>query len=58
MLDLSALLDDITFDEPQLEVDRDFIIRFLAPYFPHLDTSELEAKLTDVMSSDPAARGR
>ena len=54
MFDLNTILDHVTLEDAELPIDHDFIIRFLAPYFPHLEASELEACLAEVISAQSA----
>lgn len=51
MLDLNAILDHDMLEDIELPIDHDFIIGFLAPYFPHLEISVLQACLSDVISA-------
>lgn len=46
MFDIDALLETIPLEEVDLSIDHDFIVDFLAPYFPHLATTDLRATLS------------
>ncbi|MEI7601495.1 MAG: hypothetical protein WCJ41_19540 [Aestuariivirga sp.] len=51
MFDLNTIFDQVVLEDIELPIDHDFIIRFLAPYFPDLEISELEARLSEVISA-------
>lgn len=54
MFDWDSILEDIALEDGELLIDHGFIVGFLAPYFPDMDPSELEATLTEVISVDLA----
>lgn len=57
MFDIDAVLESIPFDDADLAIDHDFIVDFLAPYFPHMATTDLRATLSELIVSE-MERGR
>lgn len=52
MFNIDAVFEIIPLEEVDMSIDHDFIVDFLAPYFPHMATADLRATLSKLIMTE------